>query len=237
MGLRNGDLRDLVRNVFEVDSFQSKMGDDADIVVVSFSVKEDQAAKDLTDFIEKGYDFVLDADNTSGEQRDGDYKVFVELPRNRHCNENIMELLDGVGKLCALENFKFRYYKSFKSMDANIDNLQEMVPIDAGTYDIVVNEANMNNYKNFFSKSFVDDINVIEDTLTVKKIYADAVAFKIKDFGKTESINESLEKINMNDYAEILFLTKYLGDYNVTKFGSKTLTLENNGHTLVVERL
>ena len=41
----------------------------------------------------------------------------------------------------------------------------------------------------------------------------------------------------MNDYAEIMFLTKYLGDYNVMKFGSKTLTFENEGHTLVVERL
>jgi hypothetical protein len=237
MGLRQGDLKDLIRDVFEVDSFQSKMGDDGDIVVVSFSVHEDQAAKDLTDFIEKGYDFVLDADNTSGEQRDGDYKVFVEIARNRHVNEQIMELLDGVGKLSAIENFKFRYYKSFRSVDANIDNLQEMVPIDANTYDIVVNEANMNNYKNFFNKSFVDNVNVINDTLTVKKIYADEVKFQIKDFGPTERINETLEKINMNDYAEILFLTKYLGDYNVTKFGSKTLTLENNGHTLVVERL
>ena len=41
----------------------------------------------------------------------------------------------------------------------------------------------------------------------------------------------------MNDYAEILFLTKYLGDYNISKFGDKTLTLEQADKTLVVERL
>ena len=41
----------------------------------------------------------------------------------------------------------------------------------------------------------------------------------------------------MNDYAEILFLTKYIGDYNITKFGNRTLTLENKGHMLVVERI
>jgi hypothetical protein len=50
-------------------------------------------------------------------------------------------------------------------------------------------------------------------------------------------LQKELTGINMNDYAEIMFLTKYLGDYNVTKYGTKTLTLENNGYTLVVERL
>ena len=238
MGYRAGDLKDLVNEIFEVDSYQSKMGDDGDIVVVSFSVKENQAAKDLVDFIEKGYDFVLDADATSGELREGDYKVFVELERTRHVNERIMELLDGVGKISALEAFKFRYYKSFKSHDANLDNLQEMVPVDKDTYEIVVNENNMNNFKNFFSKSFVDSIEMYEgDELIIKKVYADPVGFRVKDFGPTNKINETLEKINVNDYAEILFLTKYIGDYNVNKFGSKTLTLENKGHTLVVERL
>ena len=62
MGLQQGDLIDLVLPVFEVDSFKSKMGDDEDIVVVSFSLKEQNAANDLVDFIEKSYNFVLDAD-------------------------------------------------------------------------------------------------------------------------------------------------------------------------------
>ena len=71
MGYKAGDLRDLVKPIFEIDSYKSKMGDDQDIVVVSFTVNEDQAASDLVDFIEKGYDFVLDADSTSGEIEDG----------------------------------------------------------------------------------------------------------------------------------------------------------------------
>ena len=33
-------------------------------------------------FVESGYDFVLDADKTSGEQADGKFRVFVELERN-----------------------------------------------------------------------------------------------------------------------------------------------------------
>lgn len=237
MGYRQNDLKDLVRNVFEVDAYKSKMGDDEDIVVVSFSVKESNAANDLVDFIEKGYNFVLDADATSGELDTGDYKVFVEIERNRHTTDNILEILDGVGKISEIENFKFRYHKSFASRDVTDVALGETVPTNPADYIAAISESKIDNYKDFFSKSYLEIIETVGDELIVKKAYADPIGFKIKNFGPSLEINETLEKINMNDYAEILFLTKYLGDYNVMKFGSKTLTIENKGHTLVVERL
>ena len=238
MGLRAGDLHDLVRPVFEVDSYRSKMGSDEDIVVVSFSVMEQQAAKDLVDFIEKGYNFVLDADATPGEIDEGIYKVFVEIERNQKIPVQISELLDGVGKLAEVDGFRFRYYKSFNSQIANLSNLQEMIPSDPNGYDQVVSESGVNNFKDFFNKSYVENIELYGDDLLIKKYYADPLAFKIKDFDNTHQINENIEeKINVDSYPEIMFLTKYLGDYNVMKFGDKTLTFENEGHTLVVERL
>lgn len=238
MGYQAGDLRDLVKPIFEIDSYKSKMGDDEDIVVISFSVLESQAAKDLVDFIEKGYNFVLDADETSGELNTGDYKVFVELERNRHVNENIVDILDGVKKITDIEDFKFRYYKSFRSKTADLQTLEETVPTDSSSYMIAINESGINNFKEFFNNSYLEHIEIYGDDLLLKRAYADPIGFKIKDFNKSQTINETLdEKININDYAEILFLTKYLGDYNVTKFGKKTITLENKGFTLVVERI
>ena len=44
MGLQAKDLRNLVYDIFEIDSFKSKMGEDKDIVVLSFSV----AAQELS---------------------------------------------------------------------------------------------------------------------------------------------------------------------------------------------
>ena len=107
--------------------------------------------------------------------------------------------------------------------------MQDTVPNDAESYDELVNESNLNNFKNFFSNSYVDDIFMEdENDLIVKKMYADPLGFKVKDFGSTTEILESIEeKINMNDYAEILFLTKYLGDYNISKFGDKTITISH----------
>ena len=53
MGLRKDDLKDLVDHIFEIDSFKSKMGSDSDIVVLSFSTKNEASAKDLENFLEK----------------------------------------------------------------------------------------------------------------------------------------------------------------------------------------
>ena len=60
--LKSGDLRDLVSHIFEVDCYKSKMGEDKDVVVLSFTVESRSPAEDLVSFIEKGYQFVLDAD-------------------------------------------------------------------------------------------------------------------------------------------------------------------------------
>ena len=237
MGLRHGDLKDLVYDVFEIDSYASKMGEDKNIVTLSFSVKDRAPADDLVKFLEGGYSFILDSDVTSGEQADGTYKVFVELERDNKSNDNIMEIVDGIKKLSEIEKFRFRYYKNFRSHNISIESLNEFVPTDPDNYGIKVNESNLDNYKNFFSKSYVDDIVMTESILTIKKSYADPLHFKFIDFGPTvKTLNSIKESFNTKDFSEIIFLSKYVGDYNITKYGNK-LTFENSGSTLVLERI
>ena len=237
MGLRASDLKNMVYDIFEIDSFKSKMGDDKDIVTLAFSVREKEAAKDLENFLEKGYDFVLDADATAGEQSDGTYKVFVEIERSKHIPEQIMEIADCVCNLADCESLKYRYYKDFKSKELTQDALSEEIPLDSNDYDIGIAETSLNNYKNFFNKSYLEETYMTGDVLTVRKIYADPIQFKVIDFGDTlQTIQNITERVNTNDFAEVIFLCKYLGDYNITKFGNK-FSLDNNGSTLVVERL
>jgi hypothetical protein len=237
MGLRAEDLKSLVYEIFEIDSYASKMGDDKDIVTLSFSVKSKEPAEDLMSFLEKGYDFILDADVTAGEQSDGTFKVFVELERGKQVHEQITEIVDGIKKLADKEKLKFRYYKDFRSHEATLENIKSVVPSDPSNYGIVSNESNMNNFKNFFSKSYVESVEMLDDILTIKKMYADPIRFRFVDIDDKEVIlNNLIENINFNDFAEVIFLSKYIGDYNITKFGNK-LTFENNGKTLVLERL
>ena len=236
MGLQTGDLRDLVYDIFEIDSFKSKMGDDKNIVVMSFSARTKESANDLMNFIEKGYPFVLDADVTSGEQADGTYKVFVEMERNKEVPKQVVEIIDGVQKLSNLDKMKFRYYKSFKSNDTNPESLAEVIPLDNDAYDIKVNENNMENYKNFFNKSYIDSIEMLNDDITFKKIYDDPLTLKVVDFGKSDEMDKAVtESYNINSWAETIYLTKYLGDYDIEKYGDKIM-ISNNGYTVVTTR-
>ena len=238
MGLREHDLHDMLINIFEIDSYASKMGEDKDIITLSFSLKEKAPADDLMNFLEKGYAFILDADVTPGEQQDGTYKVFVEIERNKQAHENILELVDGVKKLSGLEELKFRYYKNFRSRTADEASLSEMVPINPDDYGLKVNESNLDNYKNFFNRSYLDNIEMVNETLTIKKKYADPLVFDFIDFGEAEAtIDKITEGLDiMNGYPEILFLTKYIGPYNISKYGTK-IVFENGSKALVLKRV
>jgi hypothetical protein len=237
MGLQAGDLKHTIYDIFEIDNYASKMGDDKDIVTLSFSVKDKAPAEDLVKFLEGGYNFILDADVTPGEQSDGSYKVFVEMERNRKIAEQIFEVLDGVQKISELDKFKFRYYKNFRSQEATLDNLAETVPTSPEDYGLKKDSMLMDNYKYFFNKSYLENISMLDDNLYIEKTYADPITFKFKDFGDKEDINNKItETFDINGFAEILYLTKYLGDYNISKYG-KDIHITNENKTLVVERI
>ena len=233
MGLIKDDLKFLVDNIIEIDSYKSKMGEDADIVTLAFSVSGEAPAKDLENFVEKGYPFVLDADVSSGEQPDGTYKVFVEMERSVDIPMQILEIADGVRKLADVENLRFRYHKNFKSKELNNENIKETIPFDSDSYTARIKETQLENYKNYFTNSYAESIDLKDDVLTVKNTYAQPISFKVMDFGKDIDIKES---INMEDMAEVIFLTKYLGDYNINKYG-KDLVLENQGYVLKLRRI
>jgi|TARA_X000000950_G_C13886112_1_gene648928 hypothetical protein len=237
MGLRQEDLKHTIYDIFEIDSFQSKMGDDKDIVTLSFSMREKAPADDLVKFLEGGYNFILDADVTPGEQSDGTYKVFVEMERNRNTPEQIYEILDGIKKISGLDQLKFRYYKNFKSQDATMENIQASVPVHPNDYGIKKEETTLENYKYFFNKSYAESIDMVENKIIIKKAFADPLYFNYKDFGDEQEIdNKITETFDVNGFAEILYLTKYLGDYNISKYG-KDIHITNEHKTLVVERI
>jgi len=178
MTLQTNDLRDLLDHVVEIDSYKSKMGADEDIITIAFSTLTRESANDLSSFIERGYSFVLDADATVGEQSDGNYRVFVEIERNNHAAEQILELMSGVKSLSGIGDMRFRYYKNFRSLDITQDNLEETIPTEADLYGIDQKGLDESNYLKFFSNSMLENISMWGDVLTIKKAYADKVKFK-----------------------------------------------------------
>lgn len=237
--LRANDLKYLVDNIFEIDSYSSKMGEDNDIVVLSFTVEDREPANDLVNFVERGYDFVLDADVTPGELNDGKYKVFVEIERNKKISNQVLEILDGVSNLTGVDNFKFRYYKSFKSIPATEESLTETIPTSKDDYVIRIQENNLNNFSNFFEQSYIDSVSVDNEDIIFQKIYADPLRMRIKQFGEKSKVYESLTgpmMMESKDMAEILYITKYLGNYNINKINND-FVFENKNFVLVLEKI
>ncbi len=136
-GLEKNDLARLVHPELHVDEFKSKLGDDADVVVLSFKLNNKEPASDLVGFIEKGYTWVLDADTSSGEMDDGSYIVFVELDRNNKSAENIMDLMSDLMNLTGqkTEDWRVRYYKSHKETYLSLESLKELIPTSAEQYE------------------------------------------------------------------------------------------------------
>jgi hypothetical protein len=238
-GLMAGDLRMLVDNIFEVDSYSSKMGEDKDIVVLAFTVKNQEPAQDLVEFVENGYDFVLDADASPGELSDGKYKVFVEIERNRRIAEQITELLNGMSKLAEIDDFKFRYHKSFHSIDADAVNLSEAIPKTKEDYEVTVQENVMNNFSNFFGRSYLEQVCVDHEDIVFQRKYAEPLRMRIADFGtKAEVYNNIVGPIMLegNAMSEIMYFTKYVGNYNITKIGDK-FVFENGKYAVALEKI
>jgi hypothetical protein len=238
-GLHAGDLRMLVDNIFEIDSYASKMGEDKEIVVLAFTVKSKEPADDLVNFVENGYDFVLDADTSPGELSDGKYKVFVEVERNRHITKQILELLNGLGYLTEIDDFKFRYHKSFHSLDADGDNLEEMVPQTKEDYEVTVQEGVMNNFSNFFGRSYLESVNVDHEDIVFRKKYAEPLRMRIADFGTKAEVYDNIVgpiMLEGSSMSEIMYFTKYVGNYNITKVGDK-FVFENGMYAVALEKV
>lgn len=135
-GLEYGDLKRLIAPRLHIDEFESKMGADEDIIVLSFKVDGKEPAFNLMNFIERGYIWVLDADVSSGELDDGEYLVFVELERNSDAPDNIYKLVEDILNLTdnTIDDWKLQYRKIPKSYSIDSATIAKLVPTSAEAY-------------------------------------------------------------------------------------------------------
>ena len=141
-GLQADDLKYLVSNTLHIDEYNSKMGQASNVVTISFKVRDIMPANDLVSFLENGYDFVLDADVSSGEIRDNERVVFVEVQRRPGVYTQIDEMLDDLNHLTGVkrDDWKFRWYKSNEYEQMNEENFSKVVPLTPDSYNKNIEE-------------------------------------------------------------------------------------------------
>lgn len=168
-GLEEKDLARLIHDELHIDEYKSKMGEDQDLVVVSFKVKGKEPANDVVNFLEKGYDWIIDADVSSGEMEDGDYIVFVELERTPEVPEEIYRMVDDLQNVVDIpvNKWRVRYYKDSQDHPLDQDTLARLIPTTPAAY------------QKRFGRKEIDDLKVAAgvevDTKAPKNEYTESL--------------------------------------------------------------
>ena len=237
-GLKAGDLEGIVDSQFSVDQFKSKMGEDQDVCVLTFTCNSQAGAKDLESFAEKGYKNILDADATPGTMIDGKYKVFVEFPRDDKLAMSITEFLGDLKKLTNIESFNYTYHKGTMPMDAVAENLMTL-PNSAESYNQKVQNIRIGETKKFFDKFDMMEMKLDDNIMTVKKDgQKESLAFEIHSFGATDTIIKETKAfaIDEKSIAETLHLTKFFGPYNITKTNESKFIFTKGDESAVLSK-
>ena len=238
-GLRSNDLKEMVQSIFEVDTYRSKMGEDRDVCVLSFTAKDRGPAADLMEFIEKGYSFVLDADISSGENENGEYNVFVELSRTPELAEQIKEITYGVQKLTGIDNWNFKYHKNSKLHEATKETINRVIPLTPQSYDGLLIAVKTEGIKQFFNKTLMDDLTINNDIVSIHKPFGQTIQLRLVNECDSATILENTTDAYQTDesaMSEIFWLTKVLGDYDIHKLG-ENFVFVNGNKSILLQRI
>jgi hypothetical protein len=228
----------MISPVITLDQYKSKMGEDKGVVVVAFKANEKMPATDLMEFIEKGYRFVLDADISIGEERDGRYSVFVELERGPTVPKQIIEMLEGISQLCDCEEWNFRYFKDANLYEVTVENLSQHVPLTENDYESKMASLKESEVKEFFNQGAIEDITIDQDNITVSKMYSENLKLKLLALGKYEDLKDQIQggiQLDENSRNETVYLEKYLGNYEIHKIAGKFL-IKNGDDAVIVQK-
>ena len=106
--ISKGQLRNMINDVVSIDQYKSKIDEDRNIVVLAFEVMNENAADDLSNFIETGAYDVEDTEVSASTNVEGNYMVYSEMRRGQKLHETLRKVLEDVSKLSEIENWKFK---------------------------------------------------------------------------------------------------------------------------------
>lgn len=168
--LQYRDLEGIMKPTIHVDEFSSKMGDEADVITLSFFVRDLRAAKDLVSWFEKGYESILDADRSPGEIKPNRYLVYIELRRRSAAPGVIQQLLDDLSTLTEFEPQDWQVHYNGKNFAWNQDEFASTVPLTPDAYRAVT-DSELNEWR---ARAGIDEKQIYERRKDIKELQAAA---------------------------------------------------------------
>lgn len=167
-GLKKGDLNGMVLPLISIDEFLSKIDDRTVIVVALYSFEEDPA-HDLSNFIERSPENVMDTDVSPAPTREGYYVTFVEIKRDQKFIPKLIKILTEVNNLTQVKQWQFTSQKlpAGKVLPVTADNLKKWVDVTP-----VADRAEKptpEELKEWFSQSALHDVQVRQNQIQLHR--------------------------------------------------------------------
>jgi hypothetical protein len=96
----------------------------------------------------------------------------------------------------------------------------------------------LDNFQEFFVNSYADEIKLLDESISFKRVYGDTVKFDIVTSGTRQEVYKEIQgpiMLESTSMSEVMFLSKYIGNYNITKIGDKFI-FENRGWAVALTR-
>ena len=133
-GLNYMDMENQVFPSLHIDEYASKMGEDNDIITLSFMVKSYQVGEDLVAWFERGYTFVLDASVSEGELEPGKFLVFVEMDRRSWAPAKIYELIKDLKTLTGIDPKEWSMTIDDEKYACEVDIMKDKMTLNPNLY-------------------------------------------------------------------------------------------------------
>lgn len=214
-GLRSGDLRDLLLPLISIDEYESKISTMDEIMVVGFYVEIEDAANDLSKFINRSANQMIDTAVSPAPTESGYFVVFVEIERNSESFSNINAILYEIENVVSISpnEWKFKGYQANQVLDFNEENFNNVIRIEESTHESF-------KLNKFFSNSLVESFEITND----KYVTINNITLKINDF---KSLQESIPSASFEDLSLSRKLDKILGlHYSASVLGN-TVQINN----------
>lgn len=133
-GFDHMDLENQIIPEISIDEYSAKTGTDDEIVTVAFTIKGEQASRDLVEWFERGYNWVIDAAVSDGELSPGKYLVFVEINRRTTAPGRIVELIEDLEPLTGLKVKDFTVKINDEDFDCEVGQIKSQMILSPQEY-------------------------------------------------------------------------------------------------------
>lgn len=133
--LREGDLRDTVDELVEIDRYKPKLGTESETVVVAFKCSSSEVAVDLGAYLEWSNSGIEDVEVSDASDENGKFHVYIELKRLPGLNQKIIDVIKDLEHATEAQDWKFVAMDG-KRLELNIGNLNGAIVQDSKLYDL-----------------------------------------------------------------------------------------------------